>query len=136
MISIVGDKRHDEERFCVLTVSWSITRGRGPTANHTEAITVFQRLGTLLSAAIDGLARSARGDAGLCCWDYDHLIPPGNVRDDTLLDLYNGAAFAAVRGAMIRRACSDLRPCNTCSRIYGLDDPLQCRWDGGIPSFD
>jgi sulfatase maturation enzyme AslB (radical SAM superfamily) len=76
------------------------------------------------------------GEIGLCCWDYDHLIPLGNVRDDTLLDLYNSAAFAAVRRAMIRRACSDLQPCNTCSRIYGLDDPLQCRWDGGIPSFD
>ena len=61
------------------------------------------------------------GDVGLCCWDYDHLINLGDIRDDTILQVFNNDKFKKVRSAMRRKNCKNIYPCNICSQIYGKD---------------
>ncbi|MBI3987178.1 MAG: radical SAM protein [Lentisphaerae bacterium] len=67
------------------------------------------------------------GDVGLCCWDYNHSVSLGNVRENGLLELYNSPVFARARVAMQRKSCADFKPCNICSQIYGHDGPLWTR---------
>jgi len=64
------------------------------------------------------------GDVALCCWDYDHAVALGNVKETRLLDLYNSPAFAAIRAAMRGKRCHGLKPCNVCSQIFGHDGPM------------
>ena len=64
------------------------------------------------------------GDAGLCCWDFDHIRKLGNVLDSTLLDMFASDAYAEVRRAMKRKDCARIAPCNACSQIYGHDGPM------------
>lgn len=64
------------------------------------------------------------GDVALCCWDYDALRPLGNIREASVLDVYNNERFSAVRRAMRAMDCGALAPCNRCSQIYGDDGPM------------
>ena len=64
------------------------------------------------------------GDVALCCWDYDHLAPTGNLIEQALLTIYNGPRFQQVRRAMKQLDCSRIYPCVSCSQIYGRDNPL------------
>lgn len=61
------------------------------------------------------------GDMGLCCWDYDHIVELGSIREQSLLSLYNSDRMSRIRRAMRRMDCSAIDPCNRCSRIYGRD---------------
>lgn len=61
------------------------------------------------------------GDIALCCWDYDHLIDLGNVRESSIIEVYNSEKIMKVRDAMRRKECKNIFPCNICSQIYGRD---------------
>lgn len=64
------------------------------------------------------------GDVGLCCWDYDRIMPLGDVRTRSLEEAFNSDAFDKVREAMRRMDCRAIRPCNVCSQIFGQDGPM------------
>jgi MoaA/NifB/PqqE/SkfB family radical SAM enzyme len=66
------------------------------------------------------------GDAALCCWDYDHFVDLGNIKDDSLLKIYNSSKYQEIREAMRRKDCKKIKPCNICSQIYGRDGRLMC----------
>lgn len=64
------------------------------------------------------------GEVGLCCWDYDHFVALGNIKNESLLKIYNSSKFAEIRKAMRRKDCNKIKPCNICSQIYGMDGPM------------
>jgi MoaA/NifB/PqqE/SkfB family radical SAM enzyme len=69
------------------------------------------------------------GNVGLCCWDYDNFVQLGNVREDTLYNVYNNENFETVRRAMCKKGYSRINPCNRCSVIYGEDrNSRNCQW--------
>ena len=61
------------------------------------------------------------GDLGLCCWDADKYISLGNIKDGSIIELFNSPAFKEIRKAMLELNCKGLFPCNQCSQIYGCD---------------
>lgn len=63
------------------------------------------------------------GDVGLCCWDYDNLVGLGNIHENSLLEIFNNEKIQYIRNAMIKMDCKQIKPCNICSQIYGLDGP-------------
>jgi radical SAM protein with 4Fe4S-binding SPASM domain len=64
------------------------------------------------------------GDVGSCCWDYDNFAKVGNVRSNSLLEIYNNKKFRKIRHSMDNMNCKDIVPCYRCSQIYGED--IQC----------
>jgi MoaA/NifB/PqqE/SkfB family radical SAM enzyme len=61
------------------------------------------------------------GDLGLCCWDANHYMDLGNIRDKPVLEAFNTEPYKKIREAMLTRNCKDIYPCNICSQIYGYD---------------
>ncbi len=56
----------------------------------------------------------ANGTATACCWDYDGLMPLGNVFDSTLLQLWMGDRARKMRQDLHSGNYSDLVVCQTC----------------------
>ena len=61
------------------------------------------------------------GDCGVCCWDYDNIIKTKNVKEASLLEIFNGETFNLVRKAHSEKRCDTLVPCNRCLRVFGDD---------------
>lgn len=61
------------------------------------------------------------GNVGLCCWDYNNEYNLGNIKYETLENLFNNSKAQYIRDKMLRMDCSDIKPCNRCSRIFGKD---------------
>jgi len=62
------------------------------------------------------------GDLGVCCWDADKYFPElGNITYQSIESAFNSPMYKKIRKAMSSKKCKELRPCNTCSQIYGLD---------------
>lgn len=63
----------------------------------------------------------ADGECGYCCWDYDNFFAVGNVKEHSLLAIFNDQAFTQIRLKHEQLDCADLVPCNRCLRIFGND---------------
>jgi MoaA/NifB/PqqE/SkfB family radical SAM enzyme len=62
------------------------------------------------------------GDIGSCCWDYNNIAGIGNLKNDSLLGIYNtNKKLNKIRNSMNKMNCSKVAPCNRCSQIYGQD---------------
>lgn len=61
------------------------------------------------------------GSVGLCCWDYNNEYSLGNVKNNTLMALFNNNKARYLREKMIALDCDGIEPCNRCYRIYGND---------------
>lgn len=61
------------------------------------------------------------GSVGLCCWDYNNEYNLGNIKSNTLEKLFNNSKAVYIRDKMLNLDCSNIRPCNRCSRIFGKD---------------
>ena len=74
------------------------------------------------------------GDVALCCWDYDSLAKLGNIRENSLIDVYNNERFKMIRSSMSRMDCSKISPCKKCARIYGKDVHKCFEWERSFRS--
>lgn len=61
------------------------------------------------------------GDLGLCCWDADKYMNLGNIKDSSIIELFNSPTFKEIRKNMLELNCEDLYPFNQCSQIYGCN---------------
>ena len=61
------------------------------------------------------------GNVGCCCWDYNNEYNLGNIKDSSLLALYNGHNASYMREKQQKKDCRDLSPCNRCRRIFADD---------------
>lgn len=61
------------------------------------------------------------GDLGLCCWDADHYINLGNIKDKSIIEIFNTEQYKNIRKSMLDGDCKHIFPCNKCSQIYGQD---------------
>lgn len=59
------------------------------------------------------------GDVGVCCWDYDNVYKVGDIREKTVLEVYNNERYKKMRDAQRNLDCKNISPCNRCARIYG-----------------
>lgn len=61
------------------------------------------------------------GNAALCCWDYDNFVELGNLREDSVMSVFNNEQHNNIRDLMDKFDCKSIVPCNRCSQIYGND---------------
>ena len=64
----------------------------------------------------------ANGNIGLCCWDYDNEYNIGNIREDSLLNIYNNDKSNYLRKCLSEGNGSLINPCKRCARIFGEDE--------------
>jgi MoaA/NifB/PqqE/SkfB family radical SAM enzyme len=67
----------------------------------------------------------ANGDVSVCCFDFNHRLVVGNVTEDSMLEVLQGARMADVQDIHNRLAMreSDLL-CKGCDQIYDRKDAL------------
>lgn len=63
----------------------------------------------------------ANGEVGCCCWDYNNEYSLGNIRNSSILELFNGNKINEMREAQMNKSCHSIVPCNRCQRIFGND---------------
>lgn len=61
------------------------------------------------------------GDVGICCWDYDSFANVGNVRDKSIVEVFNNSSYEIIRTKLSNYKANKLEPCSRCLRIFGQD---------------
>lgn len=62
------------------------------------------------------------GNIGLCCWDYNNEYCIGNVKTDSLFNIYNNKKATVMRKSQKDFLGKEIVPCNRCARIFGEDE--------------
>jgi radical SAM protein with 4Fe4S-binding SPASM domain len=62
------------------------------------------------------------GDIALCCYDFNGKLILGNVKDASLLALWNSPQYRRVRTLHRLREFSKLPPCSACDQLRILED--------------
>ncbi len=66
------------------------------------------------TAPFDDIVVLWNGDIVLCCYDFDGLNIIGNIKEDSLVNIWNGAEAAAMRSIFRNRQTADLPLCSKC----------------------
>lgn len=65
---------------------------------------------------------AANGDISPCSVDWAHKVVMGNVRENTLPEIWNGEKFTTLRKRFLRGEVDDIEACCDCGNYY-LSDP-------------
>jgi len=61
------------------------------------------------------------GDVGICCWDYDGFANVGNLRDASIIEVFNNSKYKIIRQKMAGYKAREIEPCSRCLRVFGQD---------------
>lgn len=61
------------------------------------------------------------GEVGICCWDYDNFAKVGDVRNSSIVEVFNNSHYENIRTKMKNFEANGLNPCNRCLRVFGQD---------------
>lgn len=71
---------------------------------------------------------NADGTVSKCCSDFYFLDPMGNIKDSTIMEIWNGNNFNSVREKLIEGQRAYLKNCNECD-YYGVKKIRFCSLD-------
>ncbi|RLI78454.1 radical SAM protein, partial [Archaeoglobales archaeon] len=58
------------------------------------------------------------GSVVLCPQDFYGILEIGNIKENSLFEIWNNEKMKKIRAKMSRRDYKDLKPCNNCDRIW------------------
>lgn len=82
---------------------------------------LLQEQNTSCTDPFNMLVVYADGSVGCCCWDYNNEINLGNIKDTTLLNIFNGEKLRYIQKLHSKLDCYNISPCNRCMRVFGMD---------------
>lgn len=67
------------------------------------------------------LSINFNGEVSICCVDWAMSTVIGNVKEENLVDIWNGAKLKEFRKIQVSGKRKDLKPCSNCQYIQGLN---------------
>jgi radical SAM protein with 4Fe4S-binding SPASM domain len=59
------------------------------------------------------------GDVLLCCMDWRRQVVLGNLREQTIREVWNGEKYRRFRRLQEQQRVSELALCNVCTYVHG-----------------
>jgi radical SAM protein with 4Fe4S-binding SPASM domain len=59
------------------------------------------------------------GKVTACCGDYDNLLTIGDIKEESLVDIFNGEKLKSIRGILDNKGHKNLALCSKCYKAYG-----------------
>ncbi|MBT6136055.1 MAG: radical SAM protein [Rhodospirillaceae bacterium] len=91
-----------------------------------DGVTPLKRNRVVCPSPFKTLAVNFNGEVSVCCVDWSHDTVVGDLREESLLDVWDGARLRAFRLAHLKGQRATLKACENCQYMqgYGADSDL------------